>query len=70
MWGQPPSAVRGAQPGWNHFCRLGPQKASCRSLGPPGRLSLHDSQLAFRLLRFQYKYPGTPISTIAVPQNA
>ena len=24
----------------------------------------------FRLLRFQYKYPGTPTSTIAVPQNA
>jgi hypothetical protein len=25
---------------------------------------------AFRLPRFQYKYPGAPISTIAVPQNA
>ena len=25
---------------------------------------------ALRLLRFQYRYPGTPISTIAVPQNA
>jgi hypothetical protein len=24
----------------------------------------------FRLLCFQYKYPGTPMSTIAVPQNA
>src|ERR1019366_6533191 len=23
-----------------------------------------------RLLRFQYKYPGTPISTIAAPQKA
>lgn len=23
-----------------------------------------------RLLHFQYRYPGTPISTIAVPQNA
>jgi len=26
--------------------------------------------VALRLLHFQYKYPGTPISTIAVPQNA
>lgn len=24
----------------------------------------------FRLVRFQYRYPGTPISTIAVPQKA
>src|SRR6266567_2391538 len=31
---------------------------------------VYSTAAAFRLLRFQYKYPGTPISTIAVPQNA
>jgi len=37
---------------------------------------LSDSRFLFMLrltycgLRFQYKYPGTPISTIVVPQNA
>ena len=30
----------------------------------------YSAAAAFRLLRFQYKYPGTPINTIAVPQNA
>lgn len=30
----------------------------------------YSTAAAFRLLRFQYKYPGTPITTIAVPQNA
>ena len=43
------------------------QGESCRAilqrLGTQGELCL-------RLLRFQYKYPGTPMSTIAVPQNA
>ena len=26
--------------------------------------------MAFRLPRFQYRYPGTPINTMAVPQKA
>jgi hypothetical protein len=26
--------------------------------------------IAFRLFRFQYRYPGTPIIMIAVPQKA
>ena len=30
----------------------------------------YSTAAAFRLLRFQYKYPGTPTTTIAVPQNA
>jgi hypothetical protein len=30
----------------------------------------YSTAAAFRLLRFQYKYPGTPTSTIAVPQKA
>src|SRR5258707_1379235 len=30
----------------------------------------HVYVVAFRLFRFQYKYPGTPISIIAVPQKA
>jgi hypothetical protein len=30
----------------------------------------YSTAVAFRALRFQYKYPGTPTSTIAVPQKA
>ena len=39
---------------------------------PKAKLNLvgYSAAAVFRLLRFQYKYPGTPISTIAVPQNA
>jgi len=30
----------------------------------------YSTTAAFRFVRFQYKYPGTPISTMAVPQKA
>jgi hypothetical protein len=35
-----------------------------------GRNGNQDTRGAFLLNRFQYKYPGTPIDTIAAPQNA
>src|SRR5579863_1574888 len=35
---------------------------------PQGKVG--DYTDTFRFPRFQYKYPGTPTSTIAVPQNA
>jgi hypothetical protein len=45
-------------------------ESELRSLEQPRAAVCGGSQLALRLLRFQYKYPGTPISMIAVPQNA
>jgi len=43
--------------------------------GEQGEIAVYRSNIryftaVFRLPRVQYKYPGTPISTIAVPQNA
>lgn len=35
-----------------------------------GRKGNQEMRAAFLLIRFQYKYPGTPISTIAAPQKA
>ena len=35
-----------------------------------GRKGNQEMRAAFLLIRFQYKYPGTPIDTIAAPQNA
>ncbi len=35
-----------------------------------GRKGSQEMRGAFLLMRFQYKYPGTPMSTMAAPQKA
>lgn len=72
MWGWPLWAVSpgAARLGFLILAGLLPFESDLRSIGQPRADVLTRPQLTFRLLRFQYKYPGTPISTIAVPQNA
>jgi hypothetical protein len=46
------------------------ENRTARRFGGTAQKNLYSADSAWRLLRFQYKYPGTPIRTMAMLQKA